>query len=77
MRHERVIMEFSDSEGTCLIRREGEWADEWVLRTSLGDIGGHVPKDVGDYMVMDVVARYLQYVRDGIVGRMYWDERKA
>lgn len=74
---ERVIVEFHDEENTRLIRREGEWRDEWILRTSLGDIGGHMPKDVGDYMVMDTVCRYLQYVRDGIIGRMYWDERKA
>lgn len=77
MANERVIMEFHDDENTALIRREGEWRDEWILRTSLGDIGGYIPKDVGDSTVMDFVTRYLQYVRDGIIGRMYWDGRKA
>lgn len=77
MADERVLIEFHDDENTALIRREGEWRDEWILRTSLGDIGGYIPKDVGDYTVMDFVTRYLQCVRDGIIGRMYWDERMA
>ena len=73
---ERVILEFYDDENTALIRREGEWRDEWVLRNSLGEIGGYVPKDLGDYTVMDIARRYFLYLRDEIVGRMYWDERK-